>query len=190
MLLLLLVSPSLLAAGAFQPALISRRGCLLPPDAASAATAVRWTAAVARPSLQIKLAFDLDDLYRKASADEQASGPETPPELLGPWELRCTVSGMSSMWIELGEEGACDCSSRVGRAREWSAVRERGRWQLRFVLEDKLRRKLKFEAEVRTDELRGLVLIGSVRGPPKLGASVEAIKRGVVIGEFEGYKLE
>ena len=90
--------------------------------------------------------------------------------------LRSTVSGMGTMWVELHESGRIDCSRAVGRAREWSATKRDGRWELLFVLEDKLSRAMRFVSEVRTDEIRGLVLgAGQVYGPPKAGASASEV---------------
>ena len=42
---------------------------------------------------------------------------------------------------------------------------------------------------MRPDDVRGLVLSGEVRGPPKRGASAAEIKTGVVMGEFAGYQV-
>ena len=61
---------------------------------------------------------------------------------------------------------------------------------MRFVTLDKLSRQLRWEGEVRRDEMRGLVVGGKVRGPPKRGASAAEVESGVIIGEFEGYKLD
>lgn len=122
---------------------------------------------------------------------EQPPEHVLPEELLGPWELRCSISGMSSIWVEFGEAGDCSCSSSIGKGRKWSAEPQRGgAWRVRFVLLDKLSRQLRWEGTVRCDELRGLVVTGTVRGPPKRGASPAEIANGVVIGEFGGFRLE
>ena len=52
-----------------------------------------------------------------------------------------------------------------------------------------LSRQLRWEGLVRPDDVRGLVLSGEVRGPPKRGASAAEIKTGVVMGEFAGYQV-
>ena len=111
-----------------------------------------------------------------------------PEELLGPWELKCTISGFEDMWVELHEDGSCSCSSKVGRGVSWYAERIKGRWRLRVVLSDKLKRPLTFEGSVRNDDDRGTGISGSVLGPPKLlEASRAQAQSGVVVGEFAGW---
>ena len=123
---------------------------------------------------------------------EQPPDFELPAELMGPWELQCSMPGMGSMWVELHEEGECSCSSRVGKGRRWSAnPTDKGgeKWRVRFVLLDKLSRQMRWSGEVRRDELKGLVMSGEVLGPPRLGASQAEVASGVVVGEFGGYQL-
>ena len=124
---------------------------------------------------------------------EQPGDFQLPEDLMGPWELQCTMPGMGSMWVELHESGECSCSSRVGKGRRWSAV-PKGKtpgeaWLVRFVLLDKLSRQMRWSGEVRRDELKGLVISGEVLGPPRLGASKEEVASGVVVGEFGGFQL-
>ena len=123
--------------------------------------------------------------------DADDDGDECPEELMGPWELKCTISGFGDIWVELGEEGECSCSSKIGKGRSWSAEeKKRGQYDLKFELADKMSRPLRFEGGVRKDDVRGLVVSGMVRGPPKLRQATEAErKRGVDVGEFSGYKL-
>ena len=64
-------------------------------------------------------------------------------------------------------------------------VRGRGRKPLRRVRH----RQIWTCPAVRPDDVRGLVLSGEVRGPPKRGASAAEIKTGVVMGEFAGYQV-
>lgn len=118
---------------------------------------------------------------------EQPPEHELPEELMGPWELQCDMSGYGAMWVELHETGKCSCTSRIGKGRKWSAVptQPAGNWRLRFVLLDKLSRQLRWEGEVRPDDTRGVVVSGSIYGPPKRGSKAEA----VVVGTFEGYRL-
>ena len=116
---------------------------------------------------------------------------EFPTELLGPWELTCTLPSVGRTWVELQHGGDCACSSKVGTARDWGAYRKKGRWQLRFVLLDKLKRPNVFEGDVGDSDERRRVVTGVVRGPPKRASrsSVSAAE-GVVLGEFEGYLLD
>lgn len=112
-----------------------------------------------------------------------------PEELLGPWELKCTLSGFGDMWVELKEDGSCDCSSKCGKGVSWYAETVKGRWQITFKLLDKLKRPLVFEGKINDDDVRGRGISGMVRGPPKLGATPQLIKRGVDMGEFAGFHL-
>jgi hypothetical protein len=134
-------------------------------------------------------ASNMIDEYRPPSELwEQPPAFEVVEEVMGPWELQCTIAGMDRMWVELDESGSCSCSSRVGKGRKWSAELQRGgSWRVRFVLLDKLSRQLRWEGIVRRDDVRGLVISGTVRGPPKRGASAIEVANGVVIGEFAGY---
>lgn len=126
--------------------------------------------------------------FDEAARDPLSSGEE-PGELFGPWNLRCTLSGYERMWVELVEGGEVTCSSRVGTGRSWGASRQRGCWQLRFVLLDKLRRPVAFEGEVGEDDALGTTIRGVIRGAPTRGkASAAEVSRGIVIGEFEGTK--
>ena len=121
---------------------------------------------------------------------EQFADGEQPEELMGPWELQCTLSGAGAMWVELGENGDCSCAARVGKGRQWSARKLPGdAWAVRFVVLDKLSRPLRWEGQVRPDDVRGMVVSGDVRGPPKRGASKADTVNGVVVAEFGGYKL-
>ena len=43
--------------------------------------------------------------------------------------------------------------------------------------------------QVNDDDVRGRGISGMVRGPPKLGATPQQIKRGVDMGEFAGFHL-
>ena len=63
-------------------------------------------------------------------------------------------------------------------------------WRVRFVILDKLSRQMRWEGSVRKDEVRGAVMSGKVRGPPKHGASAAQIATGVIVGEFDGYQLQ
>ena len=74
---------------------------------------------------------------------EQPPLHKLPEELMGPWELKCSVSGVGAMWVELDENGRCSCSAKVGKGRRWSATQVDGYWRLRFVLLDKLSRPLR-----------------------------------------------
>ena len=68
-----------------------------------------------------------------------------------------------------------------------------GAHQLRFVLLDKLKRPVAYEGEVRDDDdVRRLVVAGTIRGPPRrmAGISAKQLERGVPVGEFEGWHLE
>ena len=122
---------------------------------------------------------------------EQTPEGELPEELMGPWELKCTLPGAGDMWIELGEDGDCGVSSKLGKGRRWSAEPQRGGgWRVRFVILDKLSRQMRWEGSVRKDEVRGAVMSGKVRGPPKHGASAAQIATGVIVGEFDGYQLQ
>lgn len=144
---------------------------------------------------------------RAAVAHLSVSMPESteqleqwPTELLGPWELRTTQPGSSSrMWVELADDRSCSCSAAVGKGSRWHAIRRGGKWQLSFVLLDKLKREVKYEGEVREDDgtsSRRLVIAGSINGPPRrmAGLSGAALKqqleRGEKVGEFEGWRLE
>lgn len=122
---------------------------------------------------------------------EQPADFVVPEELMGPWEVQCTMSGYGAMWIELCEDGACKCSAKIGKGRQWSATPiAGGQWRVRFVLLDKLSRSLRWEATVQPDDTRGMVITGEVRGPPKRKAASKAeIEHGVVVGEFSGYHL-
>ena len=114
-----------------------------------------------------------------------------PDALLGPWEIRSTMSGAQRMWVELGEEGELSCSSSFGTAKSWGAAAlQRERWRLRFVLLDKLKRPIKFEGVIGddTDEVKDLVISGQIIGPAPRRAA-QASPKGVVMGEFEGFKL-
>ena len=116
--------------------------------------------------------------------------PECPDELMGPWELKSSVSGMENIWVELREEGACSCSSRIGKGKSWSAMRKAGTWILTFTVSDKMDRPVSFEGNVKPDDTRGVVIDGMVLGPPKLrGATAAQRARGVQVGEFSGYLL-
>ena len=151
-----------------------------------------WTQHVAlRPLTTLRtLPARCVDLQTEMS-DPDAEREDLPPELLGPWEVQCSVSGFGDMWVELDGDGSCACKSSVGKGRNWGATRSRsGRWKLSFVLEDKLKRPLLFEGDVRSDDVRGMAITGSVHGPPKLKAAAAKGQRGVVMGEFAGYKLE
>lgn len=92
------------------------------------------------------------------------------------------------------EDGSCACGARVGKGRSWSATRERGRWQMRFVLEDKLNRPFTYEAEVRADDVRGTAMSGTVRslgGARRASSSSSSNGAGTrVVGEFSAFKLE
>ena len=125
-------------------------------------------------------------------AFDETGVEQHPAELLGPWELSCSLPGVGRTWLELGDDGECACSSKVGSAREWGAMRERGRWQLRFVLLDKLKRPNVYKGQVDSGERRRLTVSGVVKGPPKRAdrPTAEQIKQGVVVGTFEGYQLE
>ena len=116
-----------------------------------------------------------------------------PEALLGPWELRCTLSGAERIWVELGENGEVACSSSFGKGRSWIAeARPRGRWQLHVTLLDKLKRPFTLEGEVSEDDVHSLVVSGNMRGPPSRSSSrvgAQATESGVVVGEFNGYKL-
>ena len=111
-----------------------------------------------------------------------------PEELLGPWELKCTLSGFGDMWVELKEDGSCDCSSKCGKGVSWYAETVKGRWQITFKLLDKLKRPLVLRARSMTTTFAEEDS-GMVRGPPKLGATPQLIKRGVDMGEFAGFHL-
>jgi len=140
-------------------------------------TARRWTARRA----------PLEDGFGPPKLWEQSQPSDLPEELMGPWELQCTVSGMSHMWVEFGEEGQCSCSAKVGKGRRWSATRGEGDvWRVRFVLLDKLSRPLHWEGFVEREETRGTIITGDVRGPPKARSDTMT---AVVIGKFRGYKL-
>ena len=141
--------------------------------------------------VRARVPVDGIEALRKAAAPwEQPPEHELPEELMGPWELQCSVSGVGAMWVELGENGDCSCSSRIGKGRRWSAERQAGGlFRVRFVLLDKLSRPLRWEGLVQSDDTRGLIVNGEVRGPPKRGASVEQKVNGVVMGEFSGWKL-
>jgi hypothetical protein len=123
-------------------------------------------------------------------SDAVSDATEWPEQLMGPWELRTTVSGMSDTWVELGEDGSCSCSSRIGKGRGWSASRKREGWSLSVNIVDKMSRPVTFEGEAREDETRIFAISGMVRGAPLLRASAAERARGVEIGEFRGFKLE
>eukprot|EP00316_Scyphosphaera_apsteinii_P025997 CAMPEP_0119314274 /NCGR_PEP_ID=MMETSP1333-20130426/32278_1 /TAXON_ID=418940 /ORGANISM="Scyphosphaera apsteinii, Strain RCC1455" /LENGTH=125 /DNA_ID=CAMNT_0007319355 /DNA_START=127 /DNA_END=504 /DNA_ORIENTATION=- len=106
-----------------------------------------------------------------------------PPELLGPWEFRSSVSGVEETWVELAEGGDLSCSARVGRGHRWFAERVGQQWQLSVTLLDKLNRPLTFVGEVRETEYVFLEVAGAVRRVPKPGSTQ-------VVGEFRGFKLE
>ena len=129
----------------------------------------------------------------KARLDSSLEAPATefPEVLLGPWELRSTMSGAQRLWVELGEQGALSCSSSFGKGKSWSAeALQREQWTLRFVLLDKLKRPIEFEGTVADGEVHSLVLSGKILGPPPRNAMQAAPLKGVVMGEFEGYKLD
>jgi hypothetical protein len=126
----------------------------------------------------------MKDLLELDDPDTQSR----PEELLGPWELKCSLSGFGDMWVELHEDGSCSCSRSVGSGVSWYAERIKGRWRLRITLNDKLKRPLTFQGAVNDDDDRGTGISGSVLGPPKLrGASDAEVRDGVVMGEFAGY---
>ena len=110
-----------------------------------------------------------------------------PTELIGPWELRTTQPGSSSrMWVELADDRSCSCSAAVGKGSRWHAIRRGGKWQLSFVLLDKLKREVKYEGEVREDDgtsSRRLVIAGSINGPPRRMAGLSGGQKiKVVLG--------
>jgi len=145
---------------------------------------------VAEPPMRTPIPVDP---YRPPESQfwEQPSDFSLPEELLGPWEVQCTLSGFGAMWVEFAEDGECKCASRVGKGRLWSATPMPGNsWRVRFVLLDKLSRPLRWEGTVQPDDVRGTVVSGNVRGPPKLGATQAEMMHGVVVGEFSGYKLQ
>ena len=123
-----------------------------------------------------------------AEVDEIAQRPD---ELLGPWEIKSSVSGQGDLWVEFGADGACSCSRSVGKGREWDATPVGTRWRLSFTLLDKLDRPMRFIGEVAPDDRKGLVVSGDVRGPPKRSARATQaeVEAGVVVGEFRGFKL-
>ena len=129
------------------------------------------------------------ELY--GAAPSEGTSEARPEELQGPWELKCSVSGMSDTWVELTDEG-CTCSSKVGSCVEWSASRESsGKWALSFTLNDKLKRPVVFDGIVGADEVRGTAISGSVTIPPaRLGSDASSQQRGKETGKFTGYKLE
>ena len=113
-----------------------------------------------------------------------------PVDLHGPWELRTTLPGSNGRtWVELVGDGSCSCATAVGTGKDWQATRKLGKWQLRFVLLDKLKRPIAYEGVVGDDDdARRLVVAGSVLGPPKrLSAQSSAPQQ---IGEFEGWHLD
>ena len=147
-----------------------------------AAPSCRPTVARHQPAVAI-------DIFGEAPAESAES--EQPEELMGPWELKCSVSGMESMWVQLEEEGILSCSSKVGKGCDWSAKKQKRGYKLSFRLNDKMSRPINFIGEVTPDDTRGLVVDGEVRGAPKLrGATAAERERGVVIGEFSGYMLQ
>jgi len=145
--------------------------------------------------------------------EESTEDEDYPDMLLGPWEIKTSLSGFADTWVELDEGGKLSCSPKVGRGRRWRARRvgkdegkddggasllEMGEfgsaaqfqyfgWKLQLILLDKLDRPLVLDGEVRKDEFRGLVVSGDIRGAPKLGGSTN--KAPVLIGEFSGFKL-
>lgn len=129
------------------------------------------------------------DMFGEAPTESAES--ELPEELMGPWELKCSVSGMESMWVQLEEEGNVSCSSKVGKGCDWSAKKQKRGYKLSFRLNDKMSRPINFLGEVLPDDTRGLIVDGEVRGAPKLrGATTSERERGVVIGEFSGFLLD
>lgn len=131
---------------------------------------------------------DSDAAYRPPGPQywEQPEEHQLPEELMGPWELRSTLSGFESMWVDLDESGECSCSTRVGKGRRWSALQQPGgAWRLRFVVLDRLSRPLRWECQVVPDDVRGRVLRGIISGPPKRGSG--APDAAVKVGEFHGW---
>ena len=98
----------------------------------------------AMPARNVRLPANLND-YRPPNPIWEQGLPESEifEELAGPWELQCSVSGMSSLWVEFDETGECSCSSRIGKGRKWSAVAQpSSTWRVRFVTLDKLSRQV------------------------------------------------
>ena len=113
-----------------------------------------------------------------------------PEELFGGWEVRCTLSGMEELWVELDAAGALSCSSKVGTGQTWTAERSGQGWALSMTLLDKLKRPLLFQGRVSSDEYRSHQLKGRVIGQPKRATSAAQFRAGTQVGEFSGYKLD
>jgi len=174
-----LVVASWVAGGAFAPSPVAR-------SQPSACTGE----AVDRDRCTPSKAPRLRGVFAQAESQEHLH----PAELCGPWELSTTLSGAESMWVELEEEGAIGCSSRVGQGREWHAVRistsEGERWRFHLTLADKLSRPIKLVGVVRPDEFRVKAVDGVVLSPPKRAQSTAQAAQMQSIGEFRGYKLD
>jgi hypothetical protein len=115
---------------------------------------------------------------------------ETPDEMLGPWELASSVSGLESTWIELHEGGKVSCARAVGRGRSWGATRASGRWRLRAVLLDKLERPMAYEGTVEADDRRRQVISGDLYHPEAKTSDALGFGKGRIVGKFTGYQLE
>lgn len=118
--------------------------------------------------------------------DDEWEGAQWPVELIGPWEVRSSLSGVEETWLELIEDGSVGTSTRAfGRGRLWRATPRAGvnaGWDLIVTVENKLRSPLRFEGRVRTDEYKGLSLTGQMLTPNKrTGASSH-------VGDFRAWK--
>ncbi|KAL1510976.1 hypothetical protein AB1Y20_005801 [Prymnesium parvum] len=111
-----------------------------------------------------------------------------PSDICGPWELRSTLSGVESLWVELSSDGALGCSAKVGRGQNWTAVRKGEEWVVSFTLLDKLKRPLTFQGNLGSNEFQSLTIAGKVFVPPRGARDVRA--KMVQVGEFSGHKLD
>lgn len=134
--------------------------------------------------------FGAWERINKMKNDFKDPRDQHPEELFGPWELTCTVSGFESTWIELREDFRCDCSKKTGKCLTWAVRGSPGKWKMRFALADKLNRPIHFKCNAIFDESEGWYLAdGQVIGPPKMSATEEERKKGLLIGLFSGFKL-
>lgn len=140
-------------------------------------------------SVQARSILHLGRAPRSSVVSALASNAEEklhPAELMGPWELDSTTFG--DAWVELVEDGKCECAGKAGRCQEWSATRRGKGWALSFVLRDKLERPLFFDGVVQPCEMHGRRVDGEVRGAPTGGwsapAGTSAASIAVACGEF------
>lgn len=149
----------------------------------------------------------------------EASKWATPEELLGPWELRTSISGFEETWFELNEDGSVTLSAKAGQGKSWRAESvvsrpaelddwmllqsspaerleleqalstQRSGWRLHVGLSDKMGWPLQIVGEVREDEYTGFSVAGRVLSTPKR-AKPGAAAKPVAVGEFKCFKVK